>query len=169
MHSRPHTLAETSPSRPRRGTEARQPTPHSVPDWAAAIARFTGDPGATSCDALPSPAQLSRWTVAKTRSLLAARTDPSGLLINGQSALDAIATLPGEELVGSLSAEVELGVPRSTAATGSARSAHSLIRLPLADAIDFVVRDCFSTLHGLRLQRLRPAGVGKFAAQVRRE
>jgi hypothetical protein len=112
---------------------------------------------------------LSRWTVAKTLSLLEARTDPSALLINGLPALDAISTLPPERLVGSLLDEVEMGIPEHAAPDGSARPSRSLIRLPLADAVDFVVRECFSTLHGLRLRRLRPNGAGKFAPEVRRE
>lgn len=138
-------------------------------DWPRAIAQFTSDPTATSCEALPSPVQLSRWTVAKSLSLLEARTDPSTLLINGRPALDEVAGLPGDRLVGSLLDEIELGIPEHAPANGSARPSRSLIRLPLADAIDFVVRECFSTLHGLRLRRLRPNGAGKFAPEVRRE
>ncbi|MFA6543033.1 MAG: hypothetical protein WCS99_01315 [Limisphaerales bacterium] len=138
-------------------------------DWPRAIAQFTSDPAATSSDALPSPVQLGRWTVAHARSLLDVRTDPSTLLINGQPALEVIAVLPGDRLVGSLLTEVELGIPEHAPANGSARPSRSLIRLPLAHAIDFVVRECFSTLHGLRLRRLRPNGAGKFAPEVRRE
>lgn len=128
------------------------------PDWATAIAQFTSDPAATSSDALPSPVQLSRWTVAHARSLLEARTDPSALLINGRSALDEIATLPGDRLIGSLLDEVELGIPEQPHVNGAVRPSRSLIRMPLADAVDFVVRECFSTLHGLRLRRLRLDG-----------
>ena len=141
----------------------------ATPDWATVIAQFTSDPAETSSEAVPSPVQLSRWTVAKTLSLLAARTDPSGLLINGQPALDAIFALTTERLVGSLADEIELGVPEHTPANGSARPSRSLIRLPLADAVDFVVREGFSTLHGLRMRRLRPNGAGKFAPEVWRE
>lgn len=128
------------------------------PDWPAIIARFTADPAATSSDALPSPVQLSRWTVAKTSSLLDVRTDPSVLLINGQPALEVIATLSGDRLVGSLLDEVELGIPEQPHVNGTVRPSRSLIRMPLADAVDFVVRECFSTLHGLRLRRLRLNG-----------
>jgi hypothetical protein len=128
-------------------------------DWPRAVAQFTTDPAATSSEALPSPVQLSRWTVAKTLSLLAARTDPSALLINGQPALEEIAALPTDHLVGSFLAEVELGTPEQFMGSHSARSARGVVRLPLADAIDFVVREAFSTLHGLRLRRLRPSGV----------
>lgn len=138
-------------------------------DWAAVITHFTSDPVATSSDALPSPVELSRWSVAKTLSLLEARTDSSALLINGQPALDEIAALPGERLVGSFLAEVELGIPEHAPAngSGSARPSRSLIRLPLADAIDFVVRECFSTLHGLRLRRLRVTSVpGRAPARI---
>ena len=136
----------------------------SAPDWGAVITQFTSDPAATSSEALPSPVQLSRWTVAKTLSLLAARTDPPGLLINGQPALTEIAALPTDRMVGSFLAEVELGIPERTAHNGSARSSVSMVRMPLADAVDFVVREAFSTLHGLRLRRLRPIGVPAQAA-----
>lgn len=127
-------------------------------DWPRAIAQFTSDPAATSSDALPSPVQLSRWTIAHARSLLESRTDPSVLLINGRSALDEIATLPGDRLIGSLLDEVELGIPEQPHVNGAVRPSRSLIRMPLADAVDFVVRECFSTLHGLRLRRLRLNG-----------
>lgn len=143
--------------------------PPRFPDWPTIIAQFTSTPTETSSEALPSPVQLSRWTLAHTRSLLEVRTDASALLINGQPALCAIAALPGDRVVGSLLAEVELRVPEQASADGNARPSRSLIRLPLADAIDFVVRECFSTLHGLRLTRLRPRGAGKFAPEVRRE
>ncbi|MEQ2007331.1 MAG: hypothetical protein ABMA26_11085 [Limisphaerales bacterium] len=133
-------------------------TPPAFPDWPAVIARFTHTPSETSSDALPSPVQLSRWTVAHARSLLEARTDPSVLLINGRSALDEIAALPGDRLIGSLLDEVELGIPEQPHVNGAVRPSRSLIRMPLADAVDFVVRECFSTLHGLRLRRLRLDG-----------
>ena len=146
----------------------------ATPDWATVIAQFTSDPAETSSEALPSPVQLSRWTVAKTLSLLAARTDPSALLINGQPALEEIAALPTDHLVGSFLAEVELGTPEQFMGSQSARSARGVVRLPLADAKDFVVREAFSTLHGLRLRRLRPSGVPgqtttRIAVQIRRE
>ncbi|MBI5801561.1 MAG: hypothetical protein HZA92_12685 [Verrucomicrobia bacterium] len=136
----------------------------SAHDWAAVITQFTSDTATTSSEALPSPVQLSRWTVAKTLGLLAARTDPPGLLINGQPALTKIAALPTDHLVGSFLAEVELGIPERDAKNGSARSSVSKVRMPLADAVDFVVREAFSTLHGLRLRRLRPTGVPAQAA-----
>ena len=126
----------------------------SAPGWAAAIAEFTADPTATDCAALPSPVQLSRWTVAKTLGLLAERTNEPTLLIGGQPALDALAALP-PGAVGSFLKEVELGTAEQFVATESGRYSRGVVRLPLADAIDFVVRECFSNLHGLRLQRLR--------------
>ena len=131
-------------------------TPNSSqPAWAAAIAQFTADPTATDCAALPSPVQLSRWTVAKTLGLLAERTNEPSLLIGGKPALEELAALPPATSVGSFLQEVELGTAEQFVATESGRYARGVVRLPLADAIDFVLRECFSDLHGLRLQRLR--------------